>query len=828
MPEENDMVVSKAGKYFILFLFLLLPGFLYPQHLSRLKTANQLYESQQYWNALKKYQKVYSKIRNNREEKNLVAYRMAKCYRMTENYTRAEFLYKHLIRYGYDKKHPEVILDLADLLKMDGKFDEALKYYQIYENQVPNDPRGKLGETTTKLVKIWIENPSKYKVKDIRKINSRESDFAPAFLSANNNRLVFTSNRKESTGKDIDNWTGMKFTDLFEAQLDRNGEWTTPVLLDKSGNINTKANEGAATLNDQYNAVYFTRCKKIEDKKAGCQIYKSVRIGRNWRKAQLVKIHGVDSTMTVGQPTLSHDELTLIFSSDKRGTLGGTDLWISTRKGKASPFGHPFNLGPVINTKGNEVFPFLRNDSTLYFSSDGHGGMGGLDIFVSKKDSLGNWGKPVNLRYPVNSTYDDFGIVFEAGTNKGYFSSNRKGSRGKEDIYSFVQPTVDFTLSGTVQDDQTLFGIPNINVLLSSAKNLTLSTLTNVKGFYSFEKSQVRKNTAYTVTVGVKNYFTTASKFSTVGKQFSKDFKINFSLKRIPSSPIMLPDILYDLGKWDLKPQFQDSLQGLVQLLRNNPGLVIELGSHTDSRGTTESNDILSQKRALSVVNYLIMRGINPGRLVAKGYGERVPRTLQKNIKKDRFFFMKGTKLTDGYINDLKSTTEKEAAFALNRRTEFRVLRRDFSPQESASIADTSMTIPMNQPQNAVQFTKDKTNGMYVAGCVINGYAEQFIFDKNNSAQISLKKAIKMLQEGVITKDDFEGNPEIVLKNNTIANHAVVNLKNITIAGKTVKNIQFIVSDNLYFGIVMSQQVLRKFGKYQFDTKTNLLIIHEK
>lgn len=827
MPEESDMVMSKAGKkYFILFLFFLLPAFLYPQ--GRLKTANQLYESQQYWNALKKYEKVYNKIRNNREEKNVVAFHMAKCYWMTENYTRAEFLYRHLIRYGFDKKHPEVILDLADLLKMNGKFDEALKYYQIYENQVPNDPRGKLGETTTKLVKTWMEHPSKYQVKDIREINSRESDFAPAFLSENYNQLVFTSNRKESTGKDIDNWTGMKFTDLFQAQLDRNGQWTTPVLLDKSGNINTKANEGAATLNDQYNTLYFTRCKKVEDKQTGCQIYKSVRIGRNWGSPQLVKIQGIDSTMTVGQPTLSSDELTLIFSSDKRGSLGGNDLWISTRNGKGLPFGHPFNLGPVINTKGNEVFPFLRNDSTLYFSSDGHGGMGGLDIFVSRKDSLGNWGKPVNLRYPVNSTYDDFGIVFEAGANKGYFSSNRKGSKGKEDIYSFVQPTIDFTLSGTVQDDQTLFGMSNVKVQLSDAKNPTLSTLTNNKGFYSFEKSQIKKNSDYTVTVGAENYFTTSSQISTVGKQFSDDFKVNFSLKRIPSSPIVLPDILYDLGKWDLKPQFQDSLQGLVQLLRNNPGLVIELGSHTDSRGTTESNDILSQKRALSAVNYLIMRGINPGRLVAKGYGERVPRTLQKNIEKDGFLFTKGTTLTDSYINDLKPAAEKEAAYALNRRTEFRVLRRDFSSQEATSMADTSMTIAINQPQNSVVFTMDKTNGMYVAGCVINGYAEQFIFDKNNSAQISLQKAIKMLQEGVITKDDFEGNPEIVLRNNTIANHAVVNLKSVTIAGKTVKNIQFIVSDNLYFGIVFGQQVLQKFGKYQFDTKTNLLIINEK
>lgn len=786
-----------------------------------------MFENQQYWNALNKYEKIYDKISNNREVKNLVAYRMAKCLVMTQNYTRAEFFYRHLILYGYDKKHPVVILDLADLLKMNGSFNEALKYYKMYEDQVPNDPRGKLGEETTKLVQTWMEHPTKYQVKNVREINSRESDFAPAFLSGNYNQLVFTSNRKESTGKDIDNWTGLKFTDLFQTQLDRNGNWTAPVLLDKSGNIDTKANEGAATLNEQYNAIYFTRCKKVEDKTTGCQIYKSVRIGRNWGKAELVKIQGIDSTQTVGQPTLSPDELTLIFSSDKRGTLGGNDLWVSTRKSKGLPFGHPFNMGPVINTKGNEVFPFLRNDSTLYFSSDGHGGMGGLDIFVSRKDSTGNWGKPVNLRYPINSTFDDFGIIFEPGENKGYFSSNRKGGKGKEDIYSFVQPTVSFTLSGTVQDEQTLFGMPNVKVLLSAAKTPTLSTITNDKGYYSFEKSQLKKNTAYTVTAGAEDYFTTSSEFTTVDREFSKDFKINFSMKRIPSQPIVLPDILYDFGKWDLRPQFQDSLQGLVQLLRNNPKLVIELGSHTDSRGSVESNDILSQKRALSVVDYLIMRGINPGRLVAKGYGERVPRSLQKDIRKDGFVFTKGTTLTDNYIKGLKNPTEEEAAYALNRRTDFRVLRRDFSPSEDVAVADTSMTIAINQPQNSVPFTTNKSNGMYVANCVINGYSEPFIYDANNSAQISVSQAVRMLQEGVITKDDFE-NPEVVLRNNTVADHAIVTLKSITIAGKTVKNVQFIVSQDLYFGIVMGRQVLQKFGNYQFDTKTNLLIIHEK
>lgn len=820
--------MPKVGKYFILFLFFLLSGLIYAQHRNLIKTANQLFENQQYWSALQKYKKVYGKIKDNREEKNQISYRMAKCYLMTENYLRAEILYKRLMRYKWDQRHPQIILNLADILKMRGKFNEAIKYYRIYAKRVPDDPRGKLGETTTAQVKKWIENPSKYKVSDVWKINSREADFAPAFLSGNYNRLVFTSSRKESTGKEIDHWTGQKFTDLFVTQQERNGQWTTPVLLDKSGNINTKANEGAATLNDEFNTLYFTRCPKIEGKQSGCQIYKSVRIGRRWGKAQLVKIQGIDTLQTVGQPTLSRNGLTMIFASDKKGSLGGTDLWIAKRNKRGVPFGHAYNMGPVINTIGNEVFPFLRNDSTLYFSSDGHGGMGGLDIFVSKKGPNGRWGKPKNLRYPINSTYDDFGIIFQPIKNQGYLSSNRKGSRGKEDIYYFVQPTVNFTLSGTVRDNQTLFGMANVRVQLSKAKGITLSTITNDKGFYSFEKSQVKKNTSYVVKAGKDNYFNASTQFSTVGRDFSKNFKINFSLKRIPSQPIVLPDILYAVSKWNLKSQYQDSLQGLVQLLRNNPGLVIELGSHTDSRGSEELNDILSQKRARSVVNYLILRGIAPGRLVAKGYGERVPRILQKNINKNGFLFEKGTTLNDSFINALTNTAKKEAAYALDRRTEFRVLRRDFSPKETLASPGTSLQIAINQPENSVPFTADKKNGMSVAGCIINGFAEQFIYDRTNGAQISLKKAIRMLREGVINKNDFIGNPQEILKNNTIANHAVVNLKDISIAGKTIKNLQVIVSKDLYFGIVFGQQVLQRFGRYQFNTKTHLLIIHEK
>ncbi len=816
------------NKYFLFFLMLLLPMISLAQKKSPTHAADALFERQQYYTAIDKYRKVYTKIKNNREEKNRIIYRLADCYRFTENYRRAEIAYKRLVRYGWAKNHPEILLHLADMLKIDGKFDEAIEQYKAYEERVPDDPRGKLGAETAAKIQEWINNPSKYKVTDVKKLNSREADFAPAFLSDNYNELVFTSTRKGTTGKATDKWTGQNFSDLFVARQGHNGEWSTPVLIDKDKRINTDANEGAAQANSRFNTLYFTRCPQIPDKKMGCQIYTSRRIGRIWGQARRLVIRGVDTTQTVGQPTLSSDELTIYFSSDRKGGAGGNDLWVAVRKSKSAPFGHPINLGPDINTKGDEMFPFLRGDTTLYFASNGHGGMGGLDIFESKIDSSGHWGKPVNLKYPINSTYDDFGIIFHPTESWGYLSSNRKGGHGKEDIYYFIEPPLEFTLSGTVTDNRTLFGVPNARVQLAGSRGLTVKTITNNKGFYSFGKSQIKPNTTYKVKVSKTNYFNNLEKLTTVGVEFSKDFKKNIVLKPISHKFIVLPDILYDLNKWNLKSQYQDSLQGLIQTLRDNPNLVIELGSHTDSRDTKEYNDILSLKRARSVVNYLIMRGIDPKRLVAKGYGERVPRSLQKDIEIDGFLFKKGTTLDDAFIQSLNSKTEKEAAFALNRRTEFRVLRKDFVPKSTNMAIDTNVRIAINPNENTVTFTSDKKTGLYITNCMMNGYAESFVYDRNSSGMVSLKKALELLKDGVISKENFEGNTGEVLRNNTIADHAVIHFDEVRIANKTVKDVKVIVNYRLNFGIVFGDYVLRKFGKYHFNIQKHELIFDEK
>ncbi len=437
------------------------------------------------------------------------------------------------------------------------------------------------------------------------------------------------------------------------------------MLLEENEIVNTKASEGAPFMNSAFNKMYFTRCNNEAKRISGCQIMVSARSGRNWGGEPVpVEIIGVDTLDIVGHPTLSENELIMYFAAERKGGFGKKDIWVSLRDDKTQPFSRPLNIGPVINSKGNEVFPFLRNDTTLYFASDGHGGMGGLDIFMTTEDTAGNWGgPPVNLKYPINSTADDFSIMFHPDEERGFLASNRDNIRGGTDnLYYFIEPPVLFTLEGTVKDVKTLqFVTGGATIQLVGSNGMSVSTRTNEKGYYLFSNSQMNKNTTYEIVVDKDNYFTATAVITTVGVEFSRDFVKDFDLEPIPEEPIVLPDILYDLARWELKPQYEDSLQGLIETLQENPTITVELASHTDSRDTDERNDVLSQRRAQSVVDYLIIRGIDGARLVAKGYGESAPRKLTKKITTNGFSFDEGTVLTEEYIASLESNDKKRS-----------------------------------------------------------------------------------------------------------------------------------------------------------------------
>jgi outer membrane protein OmpA-like peptidoglycan-associated protein len=364
-----------------------------------------------------------------------------------------------------------------------------------------------------------------------------------------------------------------------------------------------------------------------------------------------------------------------------------------------------------------------------------------------------------------------------------------------------------------------------VDIVGSDGISMTARTADN--GVYMFGKSQIMGNTTYEIIVSKDNYFNSSGKVTTVGYEKSKDLTRDFILKPIPEEPIVLPDILYDLAKWDLKPQYQDSLQGLIITLDENPTLIIELASHTDARDTDERNDILSQKRAQSVVDYVIERGIDADRLQAKGYGERVPRTLTKDMTVNGFFFKSGTVLTESYIDSLPSTDYKEAAHQLNRRTEFRVVSKDFVPKPKNVELSKTVQIQLNPEDNVVKYSLAAKSGLIQAPCILNGYTVQFTYDPKLAAQISVEETLKLLSNGAIGKEDFQGDPETVLANGTIANRSMLIIKEFAIANTTIKNVLFMVNTQLAYPVVIGNAVMNQFGDYSIDTQQQQIIIRK-
>lgn len=827
------MKYTSVDRYFSLFRLLSVAGIVLllitfaPLHTQaqsrRVIAADQAFNSYQYNLAASRYKKAYSKTRN-RADKDRISFKLGESYRMMNNTRRAEMAYRRIAKSAYARNNPIVYLHFANMLRANEKYKDAAEYYTLYAENVPDDPLGRNGVESIELIEEWVKNPTKYEVTNVKKINSKSDDFAPTYSDKFYNALLFTSTREGSTGKGLDDWTGQNYSDLFQSRQDRKGEWSEPVLADTEGKLNTSANEGAPAFNDIFSTLYYTRCGNAEDTSANCQIMSIKRSGRGWGEVKLVKL-GNDSTVTNGHPAISKDELTLIFSSDRKNGQGGKDLWIATRESTADEFKKPLNLGSVVNTPGDEQFPFLRNDTTLYFASNGHPGMGGLDIFkTTLRDKV--WTKPVNLEVPVNSSGDDFAMIFQPDTDEGFFTSNRRGGRGGDDIYHFINPPLIFTLQGTIKDDRTLQFVPLATVRLTGSDGSSVDVKTDPKGFYSYSKSQIKPNTTYDISVLKDNYFNKKAKETTVGVEKNKDFVVDFLLEPIPEKPVVLPDILYDLAKWDLKPQYQDSLQGLIKTLLENETVVVELAAHTDARDTEERNDILSQRRAESVVDYLIQRGIDPARLVAKGYGERVPRIMAVDKVKDGFLFKAGTRLTETFIDSLKTTAEKEAAHALNRRTEFRVLSKDFVPKAKNQQMEQKVEIKINPEDNIVAIESGRGSAVIIP-VIVNGITVKIMLDRNDRGLIfSLDEAQKLLKSGAISKSDFVGDAAVVLAEGSIADKAVFVIKNFSIGPKSTTNIEASVSHKITEGAIMGESTINMLGRFKLDENNKQLIFN--
>ncbi|NQU87368.1 MAG: OmpA family protein, partial [Mariniphaga sp.] len=446
-------------------------------------------------------------------------------------------------------------------------------------------------------------------------------------------------------------------------------KWGEPKLIDQNFVINSGDEEGASALTNDGSQMYFTRCRYDKFQNLGSEIYSSTQSKGSWSMPVRVDLFG--DSITVAHPALAADG-TLYFVSDKPGGFGGKDIWKATGTGGA--FMEPVNLGPQINTEGDEMFPFMRGNEELYFSSNYHIGMGGLDIFKAVVDDNGNW-MVENVGSPVNSPGDDFGISFVDEENKGMFSSNRKGSRS-DDLYSFVIPPKIFEITGEVFDKETGNHINNASVRIIGTDGTSLKIRAQ-GGKFDYK---LNPETEYIIAAFDDGYLNDKVLESTIGLEDSKEFIIDLYLNPT-DAPIKVENINYEFNSAELQPESVIALDTLIEILEVNPTIVIELMAHTDHVGSDPFNFDLSQRRAQSVVDYLILKGINSQRLVAKGYGETWPKKVTRALAREYNFFKRNDELTEEFINNLTEEFQKEAAMALNRRTEFRVLSTDFYEQ---------------------------------------------------------------------------------------------------------------------------------------------------
>lgn len=621
----------------------------------------KLYQEEKYFEAIEMYKKAYVKEKG-RDVKAEIIYKIAESYRMSDQAEQAEVWYEKSIIAQYDD--PTAHLYLADMKMRRGKYDEALVEYQKYAALKPADPRGKLGIESAQEAQNWVDNPENFIVEPVVLINSEYYDYRPIFADKKNDEIIFSSTREGSIGNKISEVTGDNFDDLYYTKRDKKGKWSEPVLVEGE-EVNTEASEGAAAFNSRKNTMYFTRCKFEKNGYLGCQIYSAKQQGSKFAQVELIPI--ASDSAIVAHPTLTPDDKVLVFVSDMAGGQGGKDLWYVKEQSRNN-WSEPINLGPEVNTPGDEMFPYIRENGDLYFSSTGHVGMGGLDIFHAKKKGEAKWGDVRNMKAPINSSANDFGIVFDGNSEKGYFSSNREGGRGQDDIWEFQEPPILFVLKGIVLDEETGEPLTAATVSLIGTDGTSAEKQTATDGTFEFarngDKSYINENTSYSITVSKPNYLNAKGKESTVNVTESKIFAHRYELIPITDQPIKLPEILYDFNKTTLTEQAKDSLDYLYDILIDNPTLVIELRANTDSRGSDSYNLKLSQGRAESAVKYLASRGIELDRMEPKGYGET-------NLL-----------ISDEEINKLATEEEREAAHQLNRRTEFSVLSFDYVPKD--------------------------------------------------------------------------------------------------------------------------------------------------
>ena len=615
------------------------------------------------------------------------AFMLGECYRHIGFTQKAMAAYLSAIR----NKVPDSLayLHLAQQQLKAGQYKQAEQNFQQYLTFDPGNELAHSGLLSCELGPQWKAKPNQYKVKKETFFNSRRSDYSPMLVGDDADVLVLSSTRNDAEGDDISGITGLKFGDLFSSRKNERGKWQPVEVIE--GEVNTVYDEGASCLSPDGKTMYFTRCSSDPDYPRYAEIWKSQRSDASWSKPTKCDISR-DTLSSFAHPAVSPDGEWLYFVSDFPGGEGGLDIW-RTRI-LSNGFGGMENLGRPINTSGDEMFPVFRPNGDLYFSSDGHPGMGGLDIFIAHEDSLR--GTIVeNQQFPLNSSADDFGMTFEGVHNRGFFSSSRNDAKGWEHIYSFECPEILQTVTGWVYEKDG-YELPEALVYMvgNDGTNLKLS----VKGDGSF--TQVLKPGVDYVLLGTcKGYLNVKNEIRVEQSEESEDYTLQFPLPPI-NVPVLIDNIFYEFDRADLTPESTEALDKLVVMMNENPTITIELSAHCDYRGNDEYNQRLSQRRAESVVRYLIQHDIAADRLTAVGYGESRPKVISKKLAETllagnpKVEVQENDTLTEAFIRNVKNEEEQEVLNALNRRTEFRVLRttygttlREYNPEDETKKA---------------------------------------------------------------------------------------------------------------------------------------------
>ena len=624
-----------------------------------LKQGNQLYATGDYFDAAAQYRKAYSQTSpKERTQRGQIALRQAECYRRINYTARAITAYRNALRYKQGDSATRMALG-QQLLKV-GQYKEAAKVMTEMLDSCPQNSMAQTLLASARKAPQWKKEGSRYKVKREDVFNSRRSDYSPVLAGAEHDRLYLTSTRNEATGDDISGITGTKNADIFMAQKDEQGRWLRPQVIDTE--LNSNADEGACCLSPDGRTMYLTSCQSDERYPRFATIVTSRRSDATWNKPQPLPITR-DTLSLYAHPAVSPDGQWLYFVSDMPGGMGGKDLW-RVRLTEAG-LGGVENLGTPVNTPGDEMFPTFRPNGDLYFSSDGHEGMGGLDIYIAHPTASG-W-TIVHPSYPLNSMGDDFGMTFEGNKNRGFFSSNRGDAHGWDHIYSFENPEIIQTVRGWV-DEREGYELPQAVVYMvgNYGTNLRLSVMNNG----SFTQT-VRPGVDYVLMASCPGYLNHQTELHVVETDESQEHVLQFPLASI-TAPVLIDNILYDFDRATLRPESMAALDSLVTLLNTNPHVALELSAHCDYKGKGDYNKRLSQRRAEAVAHYLTAHGISADRLTAVGYGKEQPKTIKHRLAVCYPFLQENTVLTEDFIKTLTPEQQK-ICNQLNRRTEFRV-----------------------------------------------------------------------------------------------------------------------------------------------------------